>query len=76
MMDEDLSGLPLHDEIRATLRAMIRRGIDPLEVAEAALAVGSALSVSIEGQVRAGAKLYGAGVALLAAAGEAASPQH
>ncbi|MFB0487771.1 hypothetical protein ABIE45_000357 [Methylobacterium sp. OAE515] len=74
MLTDDLSDMPLHDEIRSTLRAMIRRGLDPLDVAEAALAVGSALSVSIEGQVRAGSKLYAAGSALLSAAGEASSP--
>ncbi len=65
MMTEDLSGMPLHVEIRETIRAMIARGHDPLEVAEAAQVVASALSVSIEGEVRAGAKLYAAGLALL-----------
>lgn len=65
MMTEDLSSMPLHDEIRSTLRAMIRRGVDPLEVAEAAQVVASALSISIEGEARAGAKLYAAGLALM-----------
>lgn len=75
MLTEDLSDLPLHDEIRSTLRAMIRRGLDPLDVAEAALAVGCSLAISIEGQVRAGSRLYAAGSALLSAAGEAAEPK-
>lgn len=65
MMTEDLSSMPLHDEIRSTLRAMIRRGLDPLEVAEAAQVVASALSISIEGEARAGAKLYAAGLTLM-----------
>ena len=57
-----------HEEIRDVMSNMIRRGLDPLEVAEAAQTVASALSVSIEGDVRAGSKLYAAGAALLNAA--------
>lgn len=73
MMTEDLSGMPMHEEIRDTMRAMIRRGLDPLEVAEAAQVVATALSVSVEGEVRAGAKLYAAGTALMKGAEKAST---
>lgn len=72
MMTEDLSDMPLHREVRDTLRTMIAAGADPLDVAEAALAVAGALAVNVEGPVRAGSKLYAAGAALLSAAGERA----
>ncbi|GEL42251.1 hypothetical protein MEX01_28420 [Methylorubrum extorquens] len=76
MMTEDLSGMPVHEEIRDTLRAMIRRGLDPLEVAEAAQVVATALSVSVEGEARAGAKIYAAGAAIMKAAEKPPQSQH
>lgn len=76
MLTEDLSDMPLHREMRDVFRRMIADGADPLDVAEAALAVGGALAVSIEGQIRTGSKLYAAGAALLSASGEASTPAH
>jgi hypothetical protein len=68
MLTENLSDLPLHQEIREAMRKMISAGNDPLDVAEAALSVAGALAVSVEGQARTGSKLYAAGAALLNAA--------
>lgn len=65
LLTEDLSDLPLQQEIRDKLRAMIAAGHDPLEVAEAAFAVAGGLAVAIEGPLRTGARLYGAGAAML-----------
>lgn len=75
MMDEDLSAMPLCAEIRETLRAMIARGEDPLEVAEAAHIVAAAVGASVEGLPRTGAKLYAAASAMLKAADNMATSQ-
>lgn len=72
VMAEDLSDMPVHDEVRDALRAMIARGLDPLEVADAAFSVATALSLAIEGEVRTGAKLYATGAALMQASAPAA----
>lgn len=75
MLTEDLTDLPLQQEVRNVLRRLIAEGHDPLDVSEAALATASALSISVEGQTRTGAKLYAAGAALLNCAGKTA-PRH
>lgn len=76
MLDEDLTDLPLQQEIRENLRAMIAAGHDPLEVAEAAIAVAGALALSVEGPARTGAMLAGVGAAMLSAASDVAERFH
>lgn len=69
-LNEDLSSEPLHAEVRDLLRRMVKRGVDPVEVVEAALTTATALCLDAEGIGRTATRLLTVGTRLAEASPE------
>lgn len=79
-MNEDLSGLPLHQAIQTTINNLVADGVAPAEVAEAALTVAAAAKIKTDGLRDTARQLFimAAGLSQLAdrADAQATAPKH